>query len=357
MSLANTISSDLLQFINSFPEAIYAKDLDGRFVFVNEAHAKGVREKYPNIPDPIGRTDEDLFKNKNELQKILTDDQKVYNGQFLYDHLEKTTFPYQSEHAVSTTKVPWFGENNDIIGLLGISRDVTGRVDLFHQLFNSHPECCFITSREGKGKWIHINQAGLDLFGYNSLGEIQATNVIDVYADEKERGLYMREIAKNGYLKNHQIDFLNKTGKKITVHVSSSVRRNSQGRIIGYHGMIKDLTHQEKVIKELKERTHCFQRNLIRSIAENIEIYLSVDKYSHCDLSVLTKRQREIYMLVAQDKNSREVAEYLGLTIRTIETHCRNIYDRLKFTNHQRSLKGIRKHSKEKGHKVGFVIP
>ena len=43
----------------------------------------------------------------------------------------------------------------------------------------------------------------------------------------------------------------------------------------------------------------------------------------------LTPRQREIVQLLAEGKNSREIAAMLGTTFKTVETHRANIMRRL----------------------------
>jgi len=47
------------------------------------------------------------------------------------------------------------------------------------------------------------------------------------------------------------------------------------------------------------------------------------------DLDVLTSRQREILQLVAEGKSTKEVAQLLDLSVKTVETHRAQIMDRL----------------------------
>jgi DNA-binding NarL/FixJ family response regulator len=44
---------------------------------------------------------------------------------------------------------------------------------------------------------------------------------------------------------------------------------------------------------------------------------------------VLTSRQREILQLVAEGKSTKEVAQLLNLSVKTVETHRAQIMDRL----------------------------
>lgn len=40
----------------------------------------------------------------------------------------------------------------------------------------------------------------------------------------------------------------------------------------------------------------------------------------------LTKKQREILTLIYDEKSNREIAEALEISVRTVETHRKNIY-------------------------------
>jgi DNA-binding NarL/FixJ family response regulator len=57
-----------------------------------------------------------------------------------------------------------------------------------------------------------------------------------------------------------------------------------------------------------------------------------VDSYLHggpTGLDLLTPRQREILQLIAEGKSTREIAELLHLSVKTVETHRAQLMDRL----------------------------
>jgi len=54
----------------------------------------------------------------------------------------------------------------------------------------------------------------------------------------------------------------------------------------------------------------------------------------------LTKRQREILELVSQGLSAKEIAQILGISRRTVETHLQNAYARLKVNNRMRAVNG-----------------
>jgi PAS domain S-box-containing protein len=111
--------------MNSIPDHIYFKDTDSRFIRVNQAMADWL-----NLRDPeqvTGKTDFDYF-TKAHAQPAFEDEQDMmHSGQSLIGKVEKETWPDGRETWVSTTKVPLRDEKGEIIGTLGISRDITAR--------------------------------------------------------------------------------------------------------------------------------------------------------------------------------------------------------------------------------------
>jgi len=99
----------------------------------------------------------------------------------------------------------------------------------------------------------------------------------------------------------------------------------------------------------LKDDTHSDLMNAIAS-AHKGNIYLSpgicnkvingyLDTSSHtaapssCSWSQLTVREREVTKLIAEGKKSREVAEYLSVSLKTVEKHRTNLMRKLDLHN------------------------
>jgi len=113
---------DLMDFI---PDVIYFKDKQGRFIMVNQAHAKGLGVTPEAL---VGKTDFDLFP-KNRARKMAQDDAHVMNtGKPIIDKVERATRPDGVDNYVSTTKIPRYDDKGRVIGLIGITRDITRRM-------------------------------------------------------------------------------------------------------------------------------------------------------------------------------------------------------------------------------------
>ena len=109
------------------PDVIYFKDTAGRLILVNEAHAKGLGLKPQEV---AGKTDFDIFPKERALAMAKDDRHVMTTGKAIIDKVERSTRPDGVDNYVSTTKIPRYDEKGNIIGLVGITRDITRRMQL-----------------------------------------------------------------------------------------------------------------------------------------------------------------------------------------------------------------------------------
>ena len=105
------------------PDQIYFKDAKSRFVRIS----RGLSSRW-GLDDPaeaVGKTDFDFFAGEH-AQKAFADEQRLLEtGEPLVGIEERETWEDGREAWVSTTKVPLRDRDGRIVGLFGISRDVT----------------------------------------------------------------------------------------------------------------------------------------------------------------------------------------------------------------------------------------
>jgi PAS domain S-box-containing protein len=118
--------------MTSIPDNIYFKDRESRFVRMNDAMARWFGLDDPR--DGEGRTDWDFFSDEHARQAYADEQRVVMTGEPLEGVEEKETWRDGRVTWVSTTKVPVRDAQGSIIGILGISRDITERKKLEDQL-------------------------------------------------------------------------------------------------------------------------------------------------------------------------------------------------------------------------------
>jgi len=106
----------------SSDDAIFAKDITGRYILFNRA-AGEIVGKAPH--DVIGHDDHTLFPPAQAAMLVATDREILVQRRIL--SREERLDTAQGHRIFQTTKGPLHGLNGDLIGTFGISRDVTER--------------------------------------------------------------------------------------------------------------------------------------------------------------------------------------------------------------------------------------
>jgi len=186
---------ELLQsLLDNIPDSIYFKDENSKFVKVNKAKAE-----HSNVApeEMIGKTDLD-FKHKEDAMRIHEDDKIVIDtGQPIVNKMEKIIDKKGVEHWVSVTKVPRFDEEGNIIGTMGISRDITelkkmqeeliGSEQRFKDIFDASSD--FLLYLDANRKILNINNTAM------TLGSLAKEKVIGK-SFSKIKGLFSKEDMK-----------------------------------------------------------------------------------------------------------------------------------------------------------------
>ncbi|MFC1703897.1 ATP-binding protein [Candidatus Omnitrophota bacterium] len=121
---------ELLSYLmDHVPDVIYFKDRKGRLILVNQAHAKGLGLKPQQV---VGKTDFDFFP-KERAELMQKDDECVMKtGKPIIDKIERATRADGVDNYVSTTKIPRYDTKGNIVGIIGITRDITRRKQFEH---------------------------------------------------------------------------------------------------------------------------------------------------------------------------------------------------------------------------------
>jgi PAS domain S-box-containing protein len=125
----------LRTLIDNMPDYIYAKDTESRFIIGNAATARVMGAKTPD--ELVGKTDLDFYPEDLAAQYYADEQAIIQSGRSLIDHEEPIVDPDGNKIWISTTKVPLRNSQGKIVGVVGISRDITERRRLEQQIHQS----------------------------------------------------------------------------------------------------------------------------------------------------------------------------------------------------------------------------
>jgi PAS domain S-box-containing protein len=120
---------DLLHaLMDNFPDTIYFKDVASRFTRINRAQAQllGIDD----INAAVGKTDHDFLPIELAQGALAEEQQIVATGQPLIDRLEFNPSADGRPRWLSSTKVPIKNDTGQVIGIVGMSRDITARQEI-----------------------------------------------------------------------------------------------------------------------------------------------------------------------------------------------------------------------------------
>jgi sigma-B regulation protein RsbU (phosphoserine phosphatase) len=112
----------LRTLVDNLPDCIYAKDTNGRKTLANPADLKNLRCK--TEAEALGKNDFDLFP-RDQAEKFWQDDQKVLHGEPVINREEYFYDEMGDKRWLLTSKLPLFDQGGEVVGLIGIARDIT----------------------------------------------------------------------------------------------------------------------------------------------------------------------------------------------------------------------------------------
>ncbi len=264
----------LRTLIETIPDRIYVKDADARFLLNNAAHLRALGAQSQD--DALGKTDFD-FRPADFAARCMADDQAVLRqGVALKNREEKT--PLANGELVWTlaTKVPLRDADGKVIGLVGITRDITElkRVeqalayerDLLQALMDYTPD--FIYFKDRDSRFIRVSRALARHFGLEDPAAAVGKTDFDFFTGEHAQEAFDDEqrILRTGQpLVNKVERETHRDGRITWVSTSKEPLRDPDGNIIGTFGISRDIT-------ELKAATEKLQLYAARLEASNRDL-------------------------------------------------------------------------------------
>ena len=151
-------------------------------------------------------------------------------------------------------------ESGQIIEIIGVSRDMSQRAMAekslkksearYRSLFENSRDAIYIMTIDGRV--IEFNPAGIELFGY-SREEMIGSDILKIYHDPADRGKFKKTIREKGYVRDYEIKFKKKNGTLIDCLLTSSLWYADDGEILGYQGIIRDITEQKRMVRQLQQ--------------------------------------------------------------------------------------------------------
>ncbi len=252
-----THSNELLQAIlDGTTDSIFLKDCAGRYVTINAAGARYVGRAVAEI---IGRRDDELFPPET-ARRIMEHDLTVLRTGVSSSF--EAELPVGGRRRVFlSTKTPYRNEHGAIVGLIGISRDITERKEALEALRESNQRLEAIVQSSpapiialGRDGCVQMwNPAAERVFGWTAAEVMHGPLPI---VPEDQRGqfqeLFARALRGEG-VAGVQVNRERKDGSRLDVAIWTSALHAASGEIAGVMCMLVDVTELTRAEEELKK--------------------------------------------------------------------------------------------------------
>ena len=299
---------------DNVPDLIWAKDLEGKYTFVNQA----LCDKFFMCLNPnqaLGKTDMFFAEQernagyKHTFGETCIDSDAIVKkrkvaSRFMEDGLVRNKYIVLDVH-----KAPFLDENGEMIGTVGCGRDVTKEKETENALRESEARYALAIKGGKVGVWdwnlktneIFIAPILKAMLGYD---DDEITNRIEdwtshVHPADKSR--VMKEIRANidGEIEEYKVErrMLHKDGSIRWFLASGKVQRHVDGTAIRFIGTDTDITERKQAEENLRKAHDELELKVINRTAElvkaNEQLKNEIEERKQVE-SILKERRKEL---------------------------------------------------------------
>ncbi len=289
----------------SSDDAIFAKDIEGRYLLFNQAASRFVGK---GIDEVLGGDDRALFPP--EQARTIMDNDRMARVEGRTVTTEETLETALGLRTFLATKGPLRAKDGETIGVFGISRDISERKAAEAALQESQARLHALVEQSAAGiyvvqdnRFVYVNQYFATLAGYDSPEDIIGKiSLMDLVAPEQRPMLVekMKLRAAGDPSGNHyQITGLRRDGSRVEVEIHGNVIK--YGDQFATIGLFIDVSARVRAERQLRKLSQALEQSTESIAITNIDARLEyvneafVQNTCYCRDEIIGKNPRVLH--------------------------------------------------------------
>jgi PAS domain S-box-containing protein/putative nucleotidyltransferase with HDIG domain len=129
----------------------------------------------------------------------------------------------------------------------------------YRNLFEDSKDGVIIWTAEGK--ILGVNQAVLEIFGSDT-EEMIGSEISEIYTDANDHTVFQGILDRDGAVRGHELRLNKRNGAVMDCLLTATIRRGKNGAILGYQGIVRDVTDLKRNENELKRTLETLHRSI-----------------------------------------------------------------------------------------------
>ncbi len=244
----------LRTLIDNLPVTIYVKDNECRKVIANRADLKIVGVK--TEVEVLGKTDLETYGPEIGMRGFTDDKRVIDSGEAVLNREEDFWDENGIQRWLITSKIPLTEENEEIIGLVGIGRDITeqklAQEKILKLSMGIEQSSATIVITDLNGNIEYVNPAFTATSGYSE-EEARGLNPNILKSGNMESAVYINlwETISSGNVWRGELQNRKKDGSLYWEWTTIASIKNDKGLITNYIAIKEDITERKKMQAEL----------------------------------------------------------------------------------------------------------
>jgi PAS domain S-box-containing protein len=249
------------RLIDDAPDPVFVSDLEGKIIQANEA----VSELLGFRQDEVVEQSLSRFISPEETREFMAALDEVVERGVTRNAVLNPRSAAGEVIPTSLNASALRDADGKVIGAIGVLRDMRelDKARAYAQrLIDDAPDPVFVSDLEGK--IIQANDAVSQLLGFRQ-DEVVEQSLSRFISPEETREFTaaLREVVEHGVTRNARLNPRSASGEVIPTTLNASALRDSDGKVIGAIGILRDMRAYEEVVQDLEQSKTELQEKIL----------------------------------------------------------------------------------------------